>query len=115
MLLCTLLGNVFISMKADRLFPYLKDRKVQKLPADERNNIYRNVRAMMMHKIGAVIVNNTDNLLLSSLVGIVSTSMYSNYYLIICASGVEPDVSGNYSQRGKSWRGRKQCADQKNF
>jgi O-antigen/teichoic acid export membrane protein len=85
MLLCTLLGNVFISMKAERLFPYLKDRKVQKLPADERNNIYRNVRAMMMHKIGAVIVNNTDNLLLSSLVGIVSTSMYSNYYLLIAS------------------------------
>ena len=30
-----------------------------------------------------MIVNNTDNLLLSSLVGIISNSIYSNYYLII--------------------------------
>ena len=38
---------------------------------------------MMMHKIGDVIVNNTDNLLISSFVGIASVGCYSNYYLLI--------------------------------
>ena len=36
-----------------------------------------------MHKIGNVVVNNTDNLLISSFVGIISAGIYSNYYLII--------------------------------
>ena len=36
-----------------------------------------------MHKVGNVVVTNTDNLLISSLVGIVSTGMYSNYFLVI--------------------------------
>ena len=38
---------------------------------------------MMMYKIGDVIVNNTDNLLISSFVGIASVGCYSNYYLLI--------------------------------
>lgn len=36
-----------------------------------------------MHKIGNVVVNNTDNLLISSFVGVVTAGIYSNYFLII--------------------------------
>ena len=36
-----------------------------------------------MQQIGDVIVNNTDNLLISSFVGIASVGCYSNYYLLI--------------------------------
>lgn len=83
MIVCTLLNNAAVSAKADRLYPYLKDRDVEELPAQERREIFRNTRAMLMHKIGTVAVSNTDNLLLSALVGIVSNGLYSNYYLII--------------------------------
>lgn len=82
-ILCTIFNNVAVSRKADQMYPYLKEKRVQKLPEQEKKEIYRNVRAMLMHKFGSVIVNNTDNLLLSSLVGIVSNGIYSNYYLII--------------------------------
>lgn len=83
MSLSTLLNNVMISRKAGRLYPYLRDREVRALPAGERREMIRNTWAMLLHKIGVVLVNNTDNLLLSSLVGIVSNGLYSNYYLII--------------------------------
>ena len=43
----------------------------------------KNVKAMLMHKLGNVIVNNTDNLLISSFVGVVTAGIYSNYYLVI--------------------------------
>ncbi|MCI9001945.1 MAG: lipopolysaccharide biosynthesis protein [Oscillibacter sp.] len=83
--LSTLLSNAAISIKADQLYPYLRDRDVQKLPEEERREIFQNTWAMLMHKTGKALVNHTDNLLLSSLVGIISNSLYSNYYLIICA------------------------------
>ena len=38
---------------------------------------------MLMRKLGNVVVNNTDNLLISSFVGVVSAGIYSNYFLII--------------------------------
>ena len=82
-LLCTLLHNLAISQKAKRMFPYIKEKAVHPLPAEEKQEILKNVKAMFMHKIGSVAVNNTDTLLISSLIGIVSTACYSNYYLII--------------------------------
>ncbi len=80
---CTLLGNIFLSRKADRLFPYLREKSKAKLPKGERREIFRNIRAMLMHKVGNVVVNNTDNLLISSFVGVVSVGIYSNYFLLI--------------------------------
>lgn len=80
---CTVANNVCVARKADRLYPYLRDKDVVKLPKEEKQGIFRNIRAMLMHKIGNVVVNNTDNLLISAMVGIISAGLYSNYYLII--------------------------------
>ena len=82
-LMCTVLSNVCISRKAEKLFPYLKEKEKERLPAEERTGLFRNIRAMMMHKLGTVVVNNTDNLLISAFVGVVSVGIYSNYYLLI--------------------------------
>ena len=80
---CTISGNICMSRKADRLFPYLKELCKDKLSQNEYHDIFRNVKAMLMHKIGNVVVNNTDNLLISSFVGVVTAGIYSNYFLII--------------------------------
>lgn len=83
LLICTLLNNLCISNKANRMYPFLKEKSVQPLSKGEKQEIYQNIKAMLMHKIGNVVVNNTDNLLLSSMIGIVSVGIYSNYYLVI--------------------------------
>ncbi len=61
----------------------MKDKDAAPLTEQEKKGIFSNIRAMLMHKIGAVIVNNTDNLLLSAFVGLASVGGYSNYYLLI--------------------------------
>lgn len=83
LILCTVGGNLAISRKADKLYPYLREKEVQPLPVREKKDIFQNIRAMLMHKVGNVLVNNTDNLLLSALVGTLSVGCYSNYFLII--------------------------------
>lgn len=83
MIVCLILKNFFTSLKADRMYPYLREKRVEQLPKEEKQSLYHNIRAMLMHKAGDVLVNNTDNLLLSSIVGLVSVSCYSNYFLII--------------------------------
>jgi len=82
-LVCTLCGGIGLARRADRMFPFLRDKSVQPLQNEERRAISQNIRAMLMHKIGSTVVNSTDNLLLSSMVGIGSVACYSNYYLII--------------------------------
>lgn len=83
MIVCTVVHNLCISAKAERMYPYLRDREVPRLPEEERKEIFRNIRAMFMHKTSTVIVNSTDNLLLSALVGIQSVNCYTTYYLVI--------------------------------
>ena len=67
------------------MYPYLKDKNIKKLDKKELNTISKNVRAMLFHKIGGVVVNSTDNILISKLVGLIAVGMYSNYYLITSA------------------------------
>ncbi len=80
---CTVISNICIHIKAGKMYPFLNDRDVKSLNDKERLSLDEDVRAMMIHKAGSVIVNNTDNLLLSSLVGTLALGCYSNYYLII--------------------------------
>lgn len=82
-IVCTILCNIGISFSADRRYPYLKEKDSLPLSREEKSEIFANIRAMMMHKVGNVLVNNTDNLLLSAFVGLTSVGSYSNYYLVI--------------------------------
>mgnify|MGYP000883433598 CR=1 FL=1 len=84
-ILFTLLENIIVSRKADRLYPYIKDRDAEQLDAETKNTIVRNIKAMICHKIGGIVVNGTDSLLLSKFIGVVAVGLYSNYLLIINA------------------------------
>lgn len=78
----TVAQNAAVSIQADRLYPYLREKNVRPLPPELLGEIRRNVRAMLLHRIGAVAVFNTDNLLISKFVGVATAGLYSNYIMI---------------------------------
>lgn len=82
-IVCTVLSNVEISIRANKLFPYLKKYKREKITKAEQIGLFKNVIGMMSAKIGAIVVNGTDNLLISAFVGLSSVGLYSNYTLIV--------------------------------
>lgn len=69
-LVFTVLENIAVSMAADKMYPYLKEKDVLPLPAELFEDIKKNIRAMLMHKIGGIVVLSTDNILISKLVGL---------------------------------------------
>lgn len=77
--------NLAISVIADRKFPFLKKGKQLNLDKAETKGMFKNVSAMMLHKVGNTVINSTDNILISSMVGVVYTGLYSNYLLIMNA------------------------------
>lgn len=79
----TIATNGFLSLKASKLYTYIKGGRNEKLPVEEKQEINKKVRAMMMHKIGSVVVNATDNLLISKFVGLIEVGLYSNYKMLI--------------------------------
>ena len=79
------LQNLNIARKANKSYPFITERNVKKLPKEEAKNLSKNVRALLMHKIGAVVLNSSDNVIISKFVGVISVGVYSNYSLIINA------------------------------
>ena len=81
-IISTLLFNIMISIIADKKYPFLIHNR-ERLEGEEKRVIYKDVYAMMAHKVGGVIVSGTDNLLISTFVGVVAVGIYSNYVLIL--------------------------------
>lgn len=81
----TFLENIAVSRKADKMYPFLKEKNIKKLEKEDTNRIKKNITATVGHKIGGIVVNGTDNILLSKFVGLIPVAIYSNYYLIITA------------------------------
>ncbi len=74
--------NVWISLSADKAYPYLREKDVQPLQASDKADIKRNVSAMMFHRLGDVAVYGTDNILMAKFVSLAAVGLYSNYLLI---------------------------------
>ena len=75
--------NLLLSKKADKLYPYLKSKKNAPIAYLEKKKIYRNIKAMLMHKIGGLLSNGIDILLLSYFVNLAIVGLYSNYLMIL--------------------------------
>ena len=75
--------NFFLAKKAGKMYPFLKRYAHEELAPEDKADIMKNVKAMFMHRFGGVIVNGTDNLVISAFFGVVSVGLYSNYYMIV--------------------------------
>lgn len=74
--------NVTITVIANKKYPYLREKTSEKIPEDVFNSIKKNTAAMVLHKIGSIVVFATDNLIISKFVGIISVGLYTNYHVI---------------------------------
>lgn len=79
------LPNYFGSRRAEKEYPFIRENRKELPPKEERHAIYKNIFAMSAHKIGTVLVNNTDSLIMSSFLGLGVVGIVSNYKLIINA------------------------------
>lgn len=77
-----ILPNILASRKAEKMYPYIADNRNVYPEETVRKDILKNVRAMFSHKLGSVLVYNTDNLIMSAFVGLGGVGIYSNYKLI---------------------------------
>lgn len=79
----TLLYNVIVSYVAVKQFPYIRNKDVVPLPNDERKTLFSNIRDLMIYKISSLLVNSTDNILITFFNGLATTGIASNYTLLV--------------------------------
>ncbi|WP_134702550.1 lipopolysaccharide biosynthesis protein [Ammoniphilus sp. YIM 78166] len=75
--------NVYIAKRADKLYPYLKVKNDAALSKDEKKLFFENLYALLLYRISGIVINGTDNIVISIFIGVTAVGMYSNYLLIM--------------------------------
>lgn len=81
-ILATFLDNYISSKKADKMYPFIKEKKYEKISKSEEKNIFKDVKALILYKIGNILSTGTDNMIISAFVGINEVGLLSNYTTI---------------------------------
>lgn len=82
--LSTVLEYFVINVIALKNFPQIcRNKNEFIIDCETKQEIKRNTFAILFHKIGGTLVYSTDNILISSLLGLTVLGIYSNYYLIV--------------------------------
>lgn len=80
-ILFNLIESILIQIVAKKMYPEISG-KSQPLDSETKKSITKNIFALSLNQIGWVIVLSTDNLLISSFLGVGTLGVYSNYSLI---------------------------------
>lgn len=75
----TLIKNIIFSKMMDKRYPYLKDKDKIKLDCKTRKELYINIKALFLGKIGYILSTSADSLVISSMINIKTVGLYSNY------------------------------------
>ena len=83
-LIFTVLNNLYLYIKAGKMFPYLNDKNLHgEIETEVKDKIVYNVKALFVIKIASYCVVGTDNILLSAFADLTAVAIYSGYTLII--------------------------------
>lgn len=79
----SVLGNLLKARKVDSEYSFTQVR--ESLSAGEKKTIFETIKSGFIYKLSAVLLNSTDNLLISSIVGTIWVGLLSNYITICTA------------------------------
>lgn len=79
----TLTFNVIVSRIAVKYFPFLREKGAKPLPKGERKVLFGNIRDLMIYKVSSLMVNSTDNILITIFSGLATTGIASNYTMLV--------------------------------
>lgn len=83
LLLAQALTNISTAIVSDRLYPRYKAKG--NLPKESVDTINKRIRDLFTSKLGGVIVNSADTIVISAFLGLTVLAVYQNYYYILTA------------------------------
>ena len=82
-ILFSILVNVVSSFVASKKYPFINGKN--QIGEEEKKTIWTNIKAMFSYQVGNVVVNHTDNILISLLISTITVGFYSNYSMVVSA------------------------------
>lgn len=78
-----LVYKVLMVQYINRLYPYLREKQVAALPAEEYTRIKSDIKALFVHKIATVSTHQSSAILISAFINISTVGIVSNYNLLL--------------------------------
>lgn len=84
----TITTSIALSFMVNKMYPFLKQKVTEKLDPEAKGSIVKNVKALVLHRLGGYAVFGTDNMIIAAFVSVTAVGLYSNYYMLmnICRS-----------------------------
>ncbi len=79
-IICVIASNICIEYICKKRYPYL-DEKIL-IDQQEKKELFRGLKDVIPLKIGTYLYTSTDNVVISSFLGLADVAIYSNYLLI---------------------------------
>lgn len=74
--------NLIISYIANKKYPYIKNKNILPLDKKELKSLTSNIKALTIWKLSGLLVNNTDNIIITYFSGLATVGLSSNYTLL---------------------------------
>ena len=79
----SLVNNLLLEIISKRAFPNIKPKGI--VSAETKKEFQRQVSASLLNRICDIARNSLDNIVISSILGLVAVAIYGNYYCIFAA------------------------------
>lgn len=80
-LVAQIVNNIITASVADKMYPEYKPQGM--LEEDEIKKINRSIKDLFTSKLGAIILNSADTIVISAFLGLTTLAIYNNYYYIM--------------------------------
>lgn len=74
-------NNIYASHIASKLYPFINNNQCS-ITKEEKKDIFNNLGSVFLYKISSVLLNATDNIIISMVTGTAMVGYYSNYLLL---------------------------------
>lgn len=78
-----LVQKIFVSFYLDRMYPYLRDKKVEKLSSEEITGIVKQTKALVLHKVGDMARLQTDTAIIGAFIDVTTVGFVGTYNYVI--------------------------------
>ena len=78
-----LIQKIFVSRFLNNMYPYLREKNIEKLSKEESDEVWGKTKALVFHKIGDVARLQTDALIISSFIEVAMAGFVDNYNMVI--------------------------------
>lgn len=81
-LISNILANLDIYFKTNKIYSFLKEKNVKKLDKSLKKELVKRMYGSSLLQFGNIILTSTDNIIISTMLGVLIVGKYSNYILI---------------------------------